>query len=166
MPKLLLNPHTTRGVGIELLSRFTLRHNQHCKPGQETSEVNRLPGSSSQGPKQHCSLLYPVRASSRSLISAITPIYTPAPAPCNAIQLLVITVSGRTITVTANETDSILSLKSLIFDKDGTPPCVQCLHSNGRQLEDDRSIHFYGLSNLDCIHVFFDCLADTHARRP
>ncbi|KAL3801153.1 hypothetical protein ACHAWO_002724 [Cyclotella atomus] len=88
-----------------------------------------------------------------SSTSSSSPTYYPAPASNDSIQLLVITVSGCTVTIDFNKNETILALKRLIYDKDGTPLNAQRLHCNGRQLDDDRSIHSYGLSNLDCIHV-------------
>jgi hypothetical protein len=62
-------------------------------------------------------------------------------------QLFVRTLSGNTITLDVEANDTIASLKSKIFKKEGTPPQHQRLSFAGKQLQDacPLRLHQYGI---------------------
>ena len=77
----------------------------------------------------------------------------PVTASADPFQLLVKTISGRTITIDTTSVASALQVKQAIQEKDGTPATLQRLRFNGRYLDDDTIITTCGISNHDCIHV-------------
>ena len=64
-------------------------------------------------------------------------------------QLFVRTLSGVTITLDVEPNDTIATVKSKIFSKDGTPAQQQCLAFASKQLHDACSLHDYGIGR-DC----------------
>ncbi|KAL3798647.1 hypothetical protein ACHAWO_003199 [Cyclotella atomus] len=69
------------------------------------------------------------------------------------IQLLVHSISGRTITIDTTSSASSLQVKQAIQEKDGTPVALQRLRFNGKYLDNNTIISTAGISNLDCVHV-------------
>ncbi len=51
----------------------------------------------------------------------------------------------RTITLSVEGTDTVLSLKNLIWDREGVPTHMQMLVYNGRVLENDRTLAECGI---------------------
>jgi ubiquitin C len=68
-------------------------------------------------------------------------------------QLFVRTVSGNTITLDVEPNDSIATVKSKIFNKDGTPSQLQRLSFASKQLHDSRSLLDYGIDRACTLHL-------------
>lgn len=69
------------------------------------------------------------------------------------MQLLVKTLAGKTITVDVEEGDSVEQLKQKLFDKEGIPVDQQRLIFGGKQLDMDRTLADYGVTNGATMHL-------------
>lgn len=69
------------------------------------------------------------------------------------MQLFVKTLTGKTITVDVNEGDTIETLKQKINEKEGIPTDQQRLIFSGKQMEDERTLSDYGVTNGATMHL-------------
>lgn len=63
------------------------------------------------------------------------------------------TLSGKTIPMDVNDSDTIGTIKQRIFEKEGIPVDQQRLVFNGKQLEDGMTIGSYGIESESNIHL-------------
>lgn len=68
-------------------------------------------------------------------------------------EIIVKTLTGKSIPIHVTDANTIDDLKFKIEDKEGIPPDQQAIIAQGKQLVDDKTLGFYGIPRLPCVHL-------------
>lgn len=76
------------------------------------------------------------------------------------IQVFVKTLHQRTLTIDIGPESTVAKLKSKIHDKKGTPVDQMLLMHNGKPLEDERAITYYGVKQFGTVNLLTKLAGD------
>lgn len=69
------------------------------------------------------------------------------------MQIFIKLLTGHTLTLEVEETDTVAMMKLKVQDKNGIPPDQMRFIFEGKQLEDERTLAEYGITKESTIHT-------------